>query len=38
MQDEYLRRFALETFAKMYGSARGKEAVMGFLARPLPTP
>ena len=33
MQDEYLRKFALETFAKMYGGTRGKDTVMDFLGQ-----
>ena len=33
MQDEYLRKFALETFAKMYGGSGGKDAVMDFLGQ-----
>ncbi len=33
MQDEALRKFALETFAKMYGGARGGDAVMDFLGQ-----
>ena len=32
-EDEYLREYALETFSKMYGGAKGKEAVMGFLGQ-----
>ena len=33
MEDEALRKFALETFAKMYGGARGGDAVMDFLGQ-----
>ena len=33
MQDEFLRKFALDTFAKMYGGAKGKDAVMEFLGQ-----
>ena len=33
LQDEWLRKYALEAFAKMYGAAAGKEAVMGFLGQ-----
>ena len=32
-EDEHLREYALETFSKMYGGAKGKEAVMGFLGQ-----
>ena len=32
-EDESLREYALETFSKMYGGAKGKEAVMGFLGQ-----
>lgn len=33
IKDETLRKFALETFAKMYGGARGGDAVMDFLGQ-----
>ena len=33
MQDEALRKYALDTFASMYGGVQGKEAVMGFLGQ-----
>jgi len=33
MQDEQLRKFALDTFARMYGGSGGKDAVMDFLGR-----
>ena len=33
MKDEFLKKFALETFSKMYGGARGKDAVMDFLGQ-----
>ena len=33
MEDETLRKFALDTFAKMYGGAKGKDAVMDFLGQ-----
>jgi len=32
MEDEYLRKFAIDSFAKMYGS-KGKDAVMDFLGQ-----
>jgi uncharacterized protein (DUF1501 family) len=32
MEDEYLRKFAIDSFAKMYG-AKGKDAVMDFLGQ-----
>ena len=33
MEDERLRKFALDTFGKMYGGAQGKGAVMDFLGQ-----
>ncbi len=33
IEDEWLRKFALDTFAKMYGGERGKDAVMDFLGQ-----
>ena len=33
IQDERLRKFALETFSKMYGGERGKDAVLDFLGQ-----
>ena len=33
IEDETLRKYALETFGRMYGGAQGKEAVMGFLGQ-----
>jgi len=33
MKDETLRKYALDTFAKMYGGADGKDAVMEFLGQ-----
>ena len=33
MKDEALKKFALDTFAKMYGGARGKDAVIDFLGQ-----
>jgi len=33
LQDESMRKYALETFARMYGAAKGREAVMGFLGQ-----
>ncbi len=33
LQDEKLRRYALEAFAKMYGGERGRDAVMDFLGQ-----
>ena len=33
MQDEFLRKFALDTFAKMYGGTSGKDPVMDFLGQ-----
>ena len=33
IEDELLRKFALDTFAKMYGGAKGKDSVMDFLGQ-----
>ncbi len=33
VQDDFLRKYALDTFAKMYGGAEGKDAVMDFLGQ-----
>ena len=33
VQDEQLRKYALEAFAKMYGGDKGKDAVMDFLGQ-----
>ena len=33
VQDELLRKYALEAFAKMYGGNKGKDAVMDFLGQ-----
>ena len=33
VQDERLRKYALEAFAKMYGGGKGKDAVMDFLGQ-----
>ena len=33
IKDQVLRKYALDTFGKMYGGAEGKEAVMGFLGQ-----
>ena len=33
IEDERLRKYALDAFARMYGAAAGKEAVMGFLGQ-----
>ena len=33
IQDESLRKYALDAFAKMYGGERGKDAVMDFLGQ-----
>ncbi len=33
VQDEWLRKYALEAFAKMYGGDKGKDAVMDFLGQ-----
>jgi uncharacterized protein (DUF1501 family) len=33
IQDEYLRRYALEAFAKMYGGVQGRDAVIDFLGQ-----
>ena len=33
IQDDFLRKFALDTFAKMYGGAQGKDSVMDFLGQ-----
>ena len=33
IEDERLRKFALDTFAKMYGGERGKDPVMDFLGQ-----
>ena len=33
VQDEFMRKYALEAFAKMYGGAQGRDAVMDFLGQ-----
>lgn len=33
LEDEYLRDYALKSFAKMYGGERGRDAVMDFLGQ-----
>ena len=33
VEDEFMRKYALEAFAKMYGGALGKDAVMDFLGQ-----
>ena len=33
IQDEFMRKYALESFAKMYGGERGRDAVMDFLGQ-----
>ena len=33
LQDDMMRKIALDTFAKMYGGARGQDAVMDFLGQ-----
>ena len=33
VQDEFLRKYALDAFAKMYGGAQGRDAVMDFLGQ-----
>jgi uncharacterized protein (DUF1501 family) len=33
IKDEFLRKFALETFSKMYGGERGNDAVLDFLGQ-----
>ena len=33
VQDEFMRKYALEAFAKMYGGGQGRDAVMDFLGQ-----
>ena len=33
VQDEFMRKYALEAFAKMYGGTQGRDAVMDFLGQ-----
>ncbi len=33
VQDEFMRKYALEAFAKMYGGVQGRDAVMDFLGQ-----
>ena len=33
IQDEFMRKYALESFAKMYGGERGRDTVMDFLGQ-----
>ncbi len=33
VEDEFMRKYALEAFAKMYGGAQGRDAVMDFLGQ-----